>query len=50
MKKNEKSSVKLTLTKETVANVTAKTGVKAGVVKKLSVSFAVKGEGGACCA
>ena len=49
MKKiEEKNTVKLTLTKETVAHVATKTGVKAG--GRLSISFAVKGTGGACCA
>ncbi len=47
MKKNEgKKAVKLSLTKETVRNVT-KTGLKAGL--KISVSFANPKEGGACC-
>jgi hypothetical protein len=42
-----KKAVKLTLTKDTVRDLTTKTGLKAGA--KISVSFAIPKNGGACC-
>jgi hypothetical protein len=45
--KNDKKTVKLSLAKNTVKSI--KTGVKAGLLTPISVSFAKKTQGGLCC-
>jgi hypothetical protein len=45
--KNDKKTVQLSLAKNTVKSI--RTGVKAGALTPISVSFAKKTQGGLCC-